>query len=258
MNDETKPPVDIESVANPRVKSWAALARRSERDRSGRFIVEGHREAVRAARLLTIAESVVCPEYAQSPPDLPNMVTVSMRVFDKLSHRQHPDGVLVVAIAPHFSLDAFSPAEPALVLVADGLEKPGNIGAILRTCDAMGASFIGSSLATDITNPNVVRSAQGSLFSTNIAVTSREAALAWCTQHTSVVVAHPDPMAKILWDLDLTRPTSLVIGSEHAGVDHAWLGAGTPTVVPMQGSADSLNTSVAAALFISEANRQRR
>ncbi|MCL1592826.1 MAG: RNA methyltransferase [Actinomycetia bacterium] len=258
MNYETEPPVDIESMANPRVKSWAALTRRSERDRSGRFIVEGLREASRAAGLLTIAESIVCPEYAQEDPGLPNTVTVSARVFDKLSHRQHPDGVLVIALAPEFSLDRFSPPSPALVLVADGLEKPGNIGAILRTCDAMGASFIGSSLATDISNPNVVRSAQGSLFSTHIAVANRDAAIAWCSDHTSVVIAHLDPTAKTPWDLDLSVPTSIVIGSEHDGVDPSWMGVGSPAVVPTQGTADSLNASVTAAMFLSEASRQRR
>lgn len=250
--------VDIESPANPRVKSWLALSKRSERDRTERFLIEGHREATRAGELLTILETVVCLEYATDPPDLPNMVTVNARVFDKLSHRQRPDGVLIIAQHPDFALRSFAPPEPALVVVADGIEKPGNIGAIIRSCDAMGAAFIGASLGTDITNPNVVRSAQGSLFSTPLAVTNREAAVTWCTEHTTIVVAHQSTTAASLWDLDLTSPVSIVIGSEHAGVNAAWLDVGTAAMVPMQGAADSLNASVTAGIFTAETTRQRR
>ncbi|MFV1999204.1 MAG: TrmH family RNA methyltransferase [Acidimicrobiia bacterium] len=251
-------PVDIESPANPRVKSWLALSKRSERDRTERFVIEGHREATRAGNLLTILETVICPEYAGGSPDLPKVVTVNTRVFDKLSHRQRPDGVLVIAQQPNVALANFAPPDPALILVADGIEKPGNIGAILRSCDAMGAGFIGASLGTDITNPNVVRSAQGSLFSTPIAVTNREAAMEWCTEHTSIIVAHTSTTAASLWDLDLTSPTSIVIGSEHEGVDATWLDVGIAAMVPMQGAADSLNASVAAGIFTAEATRQRR
>lgn len=250
--------IDIESPANPRVKSWLALSKRSERDRTGRFLIEGNREATRAADLLTIVETVVCLEYAGGTVDLPNIVTVNARVFNKLSHRQRPDGVLVIAQQPDFALSSFAPPEPALVLVADGIEKPGNIGAIIRSCDAMGAAFIGASLGTDITNPNVVRSAQGSLFSTALAVTNRQTAIGWCTANTTIVVAHTSPSSAVLWDLDLTQPLSIVIGSEHEGIDATWLEAGRAAMVPMHGSADSLNASVAAGIFTAEATRQRR
>jgi len=175
-----------------------------------------------------------------------------------LSHRQRPDGVLVIAQHPDFALSSFVPPEPALVLVADGIEKPGNIGAIIRSCDAMGAAFIGASLGTDITNPNVVRSAQGSLFSTALAVTNRHTAIEWCTENTTIVVAHTSPSSAMLWDVDLTQPLSIVIGSEHEGIDATWLDVGTPAMVPMHGAADSLNASVAAGIFTAEATRQRR
>ncbi len=250
--------VEIESPANPRVKSWLALSKRSERDRTERFLIEGHREATRAADLLTVLETVVCPEYAGETLDLPNVVTVNARVFDKLSRRQRPDGVLVVAQQPDFALSSFAPPEPALVLVADGIEKPGNIGAIIRSCDALGAAFIGASLGTDITNPNVVRSAQGSLFSTPLAITNRQGAIEWFTDQSAIVVADSCTTATSLWDLDMTSPISIVIGSEHAGVDAEWLDAGTAAMVPMHGAADSLNASVAAAIFAAEATRQRR
>ncbi len=248
---------DIESPSNPRVRSWLSLAKRSERDRTGLFIVEGTREVTRGLDLLDVVETIVCPAYAPSDFTHQSAVTVSQRVFDKLSNRQHPDGVAVIARSPDHQLSRFRPAEPALVLVGDGLEKPGNIGAVLRTCDVFGAAFLGASLGTDLTNPHVVRSAQGSLFSPPIAVAERDAAIDWCSTHTEVVIAHPDQRGTALWSIDLTKPTSIVIGAEHAGVHKAWLLAGTPTFVPMQGVADSLNASVTAGIFLAEATRQQ-
>jgi TrmH family RNA methyltransferase len=177
-------------------------------------------------------------------------------VFDKISRRQHPDGVAVVAAIPDLSFSGFEVADPALVLVADGMEKPGNIGAILRTCDALGASFIGSSLATDLVNPNVVRSAQGSLFSTPTASVPRTDAIRWCAANTKVFVTRPDNSESV-WNVDLTAPTSVVVGAEDAGVAGAWAEVGAGLVIPMSGSADSMNASVSAAIVIAEARRQR-
>jgi TrmH family RNA methyltransferase len=177
-------------------------------------------------------------------------------VFDKISHRQHPDGVAVIAETPDISFSHFSVLDPALVLVADGMEKPGNIGAILRTCDALGAAFIGSSLATDLVNPNLVRSAQGSLFSTPTASVPRTDAIRWCSANTQVLVTRPDDSVP-LWEVDFTLPTSIVIGAEAEGVGESWGEVGTGIVIPMSGSADSMNASVSAAIVIAEARRQR-
>jgi TrmH family RNA methyltransferase len=249
--------LDLESTTNPRVKAWANLAKRSERHRTGMFLIEGARESLRAKDLLDVVEVIVCPEYVSDDVFLPTATTVSQRVFDKISRRQHPDGVAVIARRPDHRLESFSPSDPALVLVADAVEKPGNIGAILRTCDSFGASFIGSSLKTDMENPNVIRAAQGSLFSPPIAVADRTEAIAWSTMNTHVIVAHPDEGGRSLWDVDLTRPTSIIIGAEHEGVDPAWLAAGEHVSLPITGAADSLNASVTAAVFLAEALRQR-
>ena len=249
--------LDLESTTNPRVKAWAALAKRSERDHTGTFLIEGARESLRAVDLLDVVEVIVCPEYVPDDVYLPTATTVSQRVFDKISRRQHPDGVALIARKPDHRLASFEPADPALVLVGDAIEKPGNIGAILRTCDSFGAGFIGSSLKTDMENPNVVRAAQGSLFSPPIATADRAEAIAWATENTQVIVAHPDDGGKTLWDIDLTQPTSIVIGAEHEGVDNAWLEAGEHVSIPVSGTADSLNASVTAAVFLAEALRQR-
>lgn len=250
-------PYNIESTANDRARGWFALAKRSERDRAGLFIIEGAREVERATAVIDVTEIIVCPDYAPDFVSTSGVTTVSRRVFDKLSNRQHPDGVACVARTPHHALDGFSPTDPALVLVADGIEKPGNIGAILRTCDGLGAAFLGSELGTDLVNPNVIRAAQGSLFALPIASAGRDEAVTWCRENTTIVVAHPDTGADDLWSIDLTTPTSIVIGAEHSGVDEQWLRAGKPAVIPMHGSADSLNASVTAAVFLAEAARQR-
>lgn len=251
------PAHDIESPTNPRVKTWLSLSKRGERDRSGTFMVEGARETERAIQHFDIQELIWCPEYSDDPETgVLRRTTVSSRVFDKISRRQNPDGVAAIALTPDVSLESFRPTAVPLVLVADGIEKPGNIGAMLRSCDAFGAAFLGSSLATDLVNPNVIRSAQGSLFSTPLASVPRAQAIEWCVANTRVVVAHPIGATSV-WATDLTVPTTVVIGSEHAGVHPEWLKVGEPTLIPTVGVADSLNASVSAGVFLGEAARQR-
>jgi TrmH family RNA methyltransferase len=247
--------VEISSTTNPRVKSWFALHKRSVRDSTQRFLIEGRREADRAIPHVDRLELIWCEDYAHEPAPR-GATSVSIAVFDKISRRQHPDGVAVVAETPDVSFDGFTVDDPALILVADGMEKPGNIGAILRTCDALGAAFIGSSLATDLVNPNVVRSAQGSLFSTPTASVTRDDATRWCGANTQVLITRPDDSVP-LWDADLTGPTSIVIGAEAEGVATAWAAVGTGVTIPMSGTADSMNASVSAAIVIAEARRQR-
>jgi TrmH family RNA methyltransferase len=181
---------------------------------------------------------------------------VSPRVFDTLSARQNPDGIAAVMRTPDHSITSLTVERPALILVGDGIEKPGNIGAMLRTADGLGAAFIGSDLGTDLVNPNVVRSAQGSLFAFPTGVGTRRQVTAWCRSHGSIVVATPTARAA-LWDLDLRSDVSIVIGSEHLGVDPEWIASGSDFRVPMVGSADSFNASVTAAIALAEAVRQR-
>lgn len=220
--------------------------------------MEGARETERAGMHLDIEELIWCPEYARNDPSTSGaqVTTVSAKVFDKLSHRQNPDGIAAIARTPEMSLRSFAPTGTALVLIADAIEKPGNIGAMLRSCDAFGAAFIGSALGTDLVNPNVIRAAQGSLFATELASLSLAETIGWCAEKTTIIVAHPDGGTR-LWDRDMTGPTSIVIGSEHAGIDPAWLDAGEPAHIPMSGVADSLNASVSAGVFLAEAVRQR-
>ena len=192
----------------------------------------------------------------RSDVELPNRVTVSSKAFDRLSARQNPDGVAAVFRTPVHHLDALALGETSLVLVADGVEKPGNIGAMIRTADAFGAAFVGASLGTDLYNPNVVRSAQGSLFAIPTASAPRADVIAWTAAHGTVVVTTPDADRSI-WEVDFTEAISIVVGSEHAGVDASWLHVAEGCRIPTRGNADSLNASVAAAVFLAESARQR-
>lgn len=245
---------DITSRRNPRVRSWQALRKRSERDRTHRFLVEGERETLRAAEHLTIVESIV--RLDRVPIDLPGVVTVTDEVFSAVSARRHPDGIAAVCVVPDHGIDRFDPPTPRLVLVVDGVEKPGNIGAMIRSADAFGAAVLASSPGTDLVNPNVVRSAQGSLFAVPIAHADRTDAVSWCAGNTTVIMGTPDAPRSI-WDTDLTGNVSVIVGSEHDGVHPDWKDVGVGASIPMGGRADSLNASVSAAILLAEAARQR-
>lgn len=257
-------PPHIESSANQRILATARLKQRSRRDEAGLFLVEGTREIERAvAAGAAIAEVYLCPDYAtHETQSLAEVVaasgvsstTTSTRAFDKLSNRRHPDGIAAVAIAWRLSLDDLS---RELTLVAESIEKPGNLGAILRTVDAAGAGLLLADPNVDPFNPNVVRASQGAVFSAPFALANAEEARDWVLDRGSVFVATPDAEIEI-WDADLTGVTAVVIGSEHAGVSKAWNDVGTTVRIPMAGEADSLNASVSAAVVLFEAVRQRR
>lgn len=249
----------ISSTANDRVKRWISLGKRSVRDRTGRFFVEGRREVERIASFAALDELILGHDTSlddDSPLLRTQAVRVSDHVFSRLSRRQNPDGVAGVFTTPLHDLAAIDPGTDALILVADGIEKPGNIGAMVRTADALGASFIGSSLGTDLVNPNVIRAAQGSLFATPTAVGARDEVISWCTGKAQTIVLRPDDSVSV-WSVDLTVPTAIVVGAEADGVGAAWNEVGIGAVIPMSGSADSLNASVSAAIVLAEAVRQR-
>ncbi len=255
---------DIESPANRRIIETARLKKRRHRDATGRFLIEGTREAERAVQAgASIDEIFLCPDYApRATVSLADgiagsgvrLTTVSAVAFDKLSMRQNPDGIIAVALT---WITTAENLDRDLVLVAEAIEKPGNLGAMFRTADATGAALLIADATVDPFNPNVVRASQGALFSVPFAVTDTGAAITWTREHGAIVIATPDAESDY-WDADLSGPVSIVIGSEHAGVSDAWREAGTPVRVPMAGDADSLNASVSAAVLLYEAARQHR
>jgi TrmH family RNA methyltransferase len=260
-----QPAVEIESPTNPRIKSIARLRKRRERDRRNRFVIEGRRELTRArSGGIHLEQVVVDPSliddasaaFVDGLDDVP-VLRVSPEAFRKVSVRTTPDGVLAVARRFDTAIDSLRVGAPPLLLVVDSVEKPGNLGAILRTADAASASVIVTGSGVDLFSHNVVRASQGSLFSVAVAAAPPSTALPWVLERASIVVADPEADASY-WAIDMRAPVALVIGSEHDGVSAAWREAGASVAIPMGGSADSLNASVAAAVLLYEALRQRR
>lgn len=251
----------ITSPTNPLVKDLVRLRDRRHRDREGRFLIEGRRPVRIAAEAgVDLTQVIVCPDLIGEPDFDAPVIEMALAPFEKISARQNPDGV--IAVANHLDLDLarLVPSRQALVLMVQSVEKPGNLGAILRTADAAGAeAVIVADPATDVHNPNVVRASQGALFTVPLAVTTAGEGLAWLADHGIMSVATSPAAEHVIWDADLTGPVALMIGAESTGLSPALLEAATITVsLPMRGTLDSLNASVSAALAMYEALRQRR
>ena len=187
------------------------------------------------------------------------MVDVGPRACGALSRRQHPDGMIAVARTDPHALEGLRLADDALVLVAEGTEKPGNLGAMFRTADGAGVdAVIAVDPRTDLENPNVIRASQGSVFAVASAVATASDAVKFLSRGPITLVALTPEADADLWDLDLTGQLAVAIGSEDRGLSQPLREAARLARIPMHGIADSLNASVAVAVALYEALRQRR
>jgi TrmH family RNA methyltransferase len=254
--------MDITSPSNPRIKRLVALRHRRERDREGVFVVEGLREVERAAAAgMSALEVYYDPARYPGPPlASPIEFAVASEALDRASYRSSSQGLIAVFARFDVTLGHLVPVPNPLYLVAESIEKPGNLGAVLRIADAAGASgVIVTDTGADPFNPNVIRSSTGTLFSVPLAMASLEETVAWCHSREMTIFAADPTGGDSLWDADLTRPCSLLVGSEHAGLsDAARSSADHLVTIPMRGTADSLNVSVSVAILVYEALRQRR
>jgi TrmH family RNA methyltransferase len=261
--------IRITSPQNERVKDLVRLRDRRHRDRSGTFPVEGARETARALDAgVELREAYVCPGLLQrdaravvgrlEDAGLP-IVELAEPAFRKASYREAPDGILVVASAWSHRLEDLELADEPLLLVIDGLEKPGNVGALLRTADAAGATAVFlTGAGTDVFNPNVIRASMGSVFARPVVPAAVPDLAAWLAARSIRVLATSPGAERAFWDADLRGPTAIVVGSEHRGLEADWLSAADLRVrIPMRGMADSLNVATAGALLLYEALRQR-
>ena len=257
-------PESIVSLHNAQLKRLIRLRERRERQREGVFLIEGAREISRARQGNIQLERVyICPELfspeasALSLTGLP-VTELGRAAFEKVSGREGPDGVLALARWPEQALP--EPAESATVLILDSLEKPGNLGALLRSADGAGAHaalLVGGGL--DLGNPNLVRASQGSLFTQPISVLSDEQALAWLRERDFCLLACTPHAEQVYWQFPFTGRVALLLGSEYAGLSGFWQRAADAHVrIPMLGQADSLNVATAGALVLYEALRQRQ
>jgi TrmH family RNA methyltransferase len=260
-------PQSISSPKNPLIKALLRLKERRQREREGRYLIEGAPELKRAqaARVpietLLVAPSLLSDEAQRWLKDstLPT-ITLSEAAFRRLSFRQTPDGVIAVAQITHVTLAAVRLATNPLLLVVDGVEKPGNLGALLRTADAAGCdAIILTGHGTDIYNPNVIRSSVGSLFSRPVVQSDPAEVIQFCRQHTIKLIASSPAASTSYWDVSYAAGTAIVLGTEHAGLSQLWFDATAIQVsIPMFGLADSLNVATSGALLLYEALRQRQ
>lgn len=254
---------DISSLQNPRIKQIVRLREdKRQRQRDGLMLVEGWDELTHALSAGLSPQTVItCPELAARPIEaLPGEVlSVSKPVFEKISYRENPDGWLGIFPIPSRSLNELKISSVPLILVAESVEKPGNLGAILRTADAAGVeALILCDPRVDLWNPNVVRASRGALFSVAAVESDNASALAWLKAHQIRVLAATPSASAPYTDLDLRQPTAIVVGTEDVGLTEFWLSnADQRVLIPMHGRVNSLNVSIAAALIIYEAVRQR-
>ncbi len=258
----------ISSNANPRVKAADRLRDRRERDERGRTIVDGAREILRAVESgAEVEELWVSPERCRSddcraalaavPAD--RRIEASEAVLDRLAFGDRSEGIVAVVRTPSTELARIDLPRDALVVVLEGVEKPGNVGAVLRSADAAGAAaLVLADPRTDPFNPNAIRASLGTAFTVPIGVGSADAVRQWLAQRRLRVVTARVDAPKDHWDADLTGPLALVLGSEARGLTGAWAAPEVVSVrLPMLGVADSLNVSATAAVLMFEARRQR-
>lgn len=272
----------ISSLQNPRIKQLVKLRDRRPRDEAGVFLVEGYRQIRRALdKGIPFTELYVCPEwYPGDQGNEPALIAdaqvagakvfqLSKDAFAKVAYRERPDGLL--AVAPQWKktladLDALlaakAPAAPGrapFLLVVEAIEKPGNLGTILRSADAAGTdALIVCDPVTDLFNPNVVRASTGVLFSVPVIIAGSEEVREWLRAKQIRAVATTPSATKLHTDADLRGPLAIIMGSEQYGLSDYWLREADARVrIPMAGQADSLNVAMATIITLFEAVRQR-
>lgn len=256
----------ITSVQNPLIKSLLLLQEKAKaRKKSGNFIIEGKREIELALKgNYTLEQILVCTDMFEDHIFIKKInpvetIEISKEVYSKLAYRDTTEGIIAVAKCKnHALIDLKLPKNP-LILVMENIEKPGNIGAMLRTCDAAKVdAVILANTKTDLYNPNVVRSSVGCLFTNQIAVASNEDVIAFLNQNKIKFYSATLQNSNSYHVENYTEPTALVVGTEATGLTEIWRTQAYQNInIPMQGAIDSMNVSVAAAIMIFEAKRQR-
>ncbi len=256
----------ITSAQNPFIKSLVLLQEKAKaRKQSGTFLIEGIREIELAIKgnyeieTILICFEVIDKSFNPSIFQSLNTIEISKEVYQKLAYRDTTEGIIAVAkTKSHKLLDLQLPENP-LILVMESIEKPGNIGAMLRTCDAAKVdAVIIANPKTDLYNPNMIRSSVGCLFTNQIATASTEETIAFLQQNNINFYSATLQNSTSYHTQNFTKPTALVVGTEATGLTEPWREKATQNIIiPMQGEIDSMNVSVAASILLFEAKRQR-
>ncbi len=258
----------ITSLQNPKVKLAGLLKDRRDRDQLGLFLIEGYRELKRAVDSgVQIKTLFICPEFFLGINEKALIAQIGGEVFEcttpvfqKLSYRDRPDGLVAIAHQNKLQLDNIPISKNPFFVVAESIEKPGNLGTILRSCDAVKVDgVIVCDRCTDIYNPNVVRASVGTLFTIPVVEAGGEETLLWLKKHQIKIVA-ATPAAKMDYtEADFTGPVAIAVGTEQLGLSKRWMEAADIQVsIPMMGVADSLNVASATTILLYEVVRQRK
>ncbi len=254
----------ITSAQNPYIKSLILLQEKAKaRKQSGTFLIEGMREIELAIKgNYEIETFLFLPELVsnnQITKLTNNPIEISKEVYQKLAYRDTTEGILAVAKTKSLQLSDLKLPKNPLILVMEAIEKPGNIGAVLRTCDAAKVdAVIIANPKTDLYNPNIVRSSVGCLFTNQIATGSSEEVIDFLIKNNINFYSATLQNSTFYHTQNYTTPTAVVVGTEATGLTELWREKATQNIIiPMQGEIDSMNVSVAAAILIFEAKRQR-
>ncbi|MBQ7211544.1 MAG: RNA methyltransferase [Muribaculaceae bacterium] len=257
----------ITSLTNSRVKQIVALQQRSATRRTeGKFVVEGRREILHCLEGgLEIAAFFHCPSIADDISDIlaqapaAEIIDVTALVYDKIAYRGGTEGLIAVVKTPHRTLQGLRLPDNPLVIVLESVEKPGNLGAVLRTADAAGVdAVIVCDPVTDIYNPNVIRGSIGAVFTVPTVTCTTDECVRFLKRRGMNILTAQLQDSRPYYDVDMTGPTAIVMGTESTGLTEAWREAASAHIlIPMNGRLDSLNVAISASILVYEAVRQR-
>lgn len=252
----------IESFQNEKVKYITKLLTDNRfRKKSGVFAIEGQQENERAQTFgFNPVEFFICENIFQKEFPKGKIHLVSDKVYEKIAYRGSSEGIIGVYQTKETALFSFKPKEDSTIIVVEGVEKPGNLGAILRSCEAFGIDgLIVSDGKTDFFNPNVIRSSVGCLFGMNVFQAENEQTLEFLKKNDyEIYTTIMDESSKDLYTRDFRKKSAVIFGTEHSGLSDFWFGKGKNTLIPMAGSIDSLNLSNAVAITCYETLRQKK
>lgn len=250
----------ITSAQNPKIKKLLALQQKSsERRECGLFVVEGRRELQHCIEAGYVVDTVFTLDAQAALPAGVKVFEVSPEVYEKIAYRGGTEGIIAEVRTRNLSLDDLELRENPLIVVLESVEKPGNLGAVLRSADAAGAdAVIVCDPLTDLYNPNLIRAAIGGIFTVPCVACPSEEAIAFLKKKGIQILTAQLQDSSLYYDYDMKRGTAIVMGTESTGLTDVWRQAADAHIrIPMLGRLDSLNVSVSAAILLFEAVRQR-
>ncbi len=261
----------ISSTQNHRVKYWAKLRKGNFRRQEKVYLIEGFRELKLALQnniefieLAVVVENIINENeqnlIKEAALRSESIFSINKQILSKSTYRENPSGFLAITKQNNSNLNDIHLTGNPLILIVENIEKPGNLGALLRTSDAVGVDFIILvDPVTDIYNPNIIRSSQGSVFSVPFVIADGMSLNSWLKKNEVQMIAASPASEKLYWEIDFKLSTALLVGSENEGLSSYWNDFQNVkfVTVPMQGQVDSLNVSVASSVILYEGFRQR-